>query len=401
MSATGGEAIVRRIASFGRVLRQRGFEVGPGRVLGAVQALDAIELGQRDQLYWALRCTLVARREQIAVFDAAFDAFWGGDELGPPSTRRKPRPPSGEEGTGAESVAQSSRRTLGAEEEPDESAEAADRSRATAWSAAERLAELDFARYGDDELRQARAVVARIARTLPIRRSLRQAPARTGSRLDERQTLRAAMRTEGHPIERRWRDAKIVPRKLVFLLDVSGSMEPYARASVMFLQAAVRAAPQVEAMTFGTRLTRLTPHLALRDPERALAQAARAVPDWAGGTRIGENLKAFNDVWGRRGTTRGAIVVIASDGWERGDPTLLANEMKRLHLAAHRIVWTNPLAGGEGYRPLVAGMQAALPYVDDFLPGHNLRSLEALAEVLEEIDEGPADPGRGRLRRSA
>ena len=159
------------------------------------------------------------------------------------------------------------------------------------------------------------------------------------------------MRTGGVPIERAWREPKLVPRKLVYLVDVSGSMEPYARAMVMFLQAAVRAGRHVEAFTFGTRLTRLTPHLAGRDPDRALANAARAVPDWAGGTRIGENLKAFNDVWGRRGLTRGAIVVIASDGWERGDPTLLAEEMRRLHLAAHRIVWTNPLAGRRGLPP--------------------------------------------------
>jgi uncharacterized protein with von Willebrand factor type A (vWA) domain len=272
---------------------------------------------------------------------------------------------------------------------------------AAVWSADEQLRDRDFARYGPEELRRARALVARVARVAPRRRSLRRQPANSGRTFDPRRTLREAMRTGGVPIERAWREPKLVPRKIVYLVDVSGSMEPYARAMVMFLQAAVRAGRHVEAFTFGTRLTRLTPHLAGRDPDRALANAARAVPDWAGGTRIGENLKAFNDVWGRRGTTRGAIVVIASDGWERGDPTLLAEQMKRLHLAAHRIVWTNPLAGGEGYRPLVAGMQAALPYVDDFLPGHNLRALETLAEVLEEIDEGPYAPGRGRLRRSA
>jgi uncharacterized protein with von Willebrand factor type A (vWA) domain len=238
-------------------------------------------------------------------------------------------------------------------------------------------------------LRRARALVARVARVAPRRRSLRRQPSPHGATFDPRRTLREAMRTGGVPIERAWREPKLVPRKLVYLVDVSGSMEPYARAMVMFLQAAVRAGRHVEAFTFGTRLTRLTPHLAGRDPDRALANAARAVPDWAGGTRIGENLKAFNDVWGRRGLTRGAIIVIASDGWERGDPTLLAEQMRRLRLAAHRIVWANPLAGGEGYRPLVAGMQAALPYVDDFLPGHNLRALETLAEVLEEIDDGP------------
>jgi uncharacterized protein with von Willebrand factor type A (vWA) domain len=385
VSAPGGDAIVRRIAQFARVLRHRGLEVGPGRVLGAVQAVDAIELGQRDQLYWALRCTLVARREEIPEFDAAFDAFWGGRAEASPPEQRRPRAPRGDEGAAPDARVEGRRRTLAAEERPDQQAEASDRARSTAWSAAERLAELDFAHYGEDELRRARAVITRIARRLPVRRSLRQGPAPSGGLLDGRRTLRAAMRTEGHPIERRWRDAKVVHRKLVFLLDVSGSMEAYARACVMFLQAAVRAAPQVEAFTFGTRLTRLTPHLALRDPERALAQAARAVPDWAGGTRIGENVKAFNDLWGRRGLTRGAVVVIVSDGWERGDVTLLRSEMERLARAAHEVVWVNPVAGDPEYQPLAAGMAAALPSIDTFLPGHNLRSLEGLADALGRV----------------
>jgi CO/xanthine dehydrogenase Mo-binding subunit/uncharacterized protein with von Willebrand factor type A (vWA) domain len=340
-----GDAIVRRIATFGGLLRHAGVEVGPGRVLGAVQALQAIELGQRDQLYWALRCTLVARREQLPVFDAAFAAFWGAEgSLGVP-TRPSPRERGEDDAATAETVVQAARRTLGAEEAPDESAEAADRARSTAWSPDERLAELDFAHYGEEELREARAVIARIAGAVPLRRSRRQAPCSAGGTLDARRTMRAAMRTEGHPLERRWRAAKIVPRRLTFLLDVSGSMEPYARACVMFLHAAVRAAPNVEAMTFGTRLTRLTPHFGVRDPERALAQAARAVPDWSGGTRIGESLKAFNDGWGRRGLTRGAVIVIVSDGWERGDTGLLGGEMQRLARMAHKVVWVNPVDG--------------------------------------------------------
>ena len=198
------------------------------------------------------------------------------------------------------------------------------------------------------------------------------------------------MRTEGVPIERAWREPKLVPRKLVFLVDVSGSMEPYARAMVMFLQAAVRAGRHVEAFTFGTRLTRLTPHLAGRDPDRALERAARAVPDWAGGTRIGENLKAFNDVWGRRGMTRGAVVVIASDGWERGDPRLLSEAMATPapRLAGDRL---GQPAGGRARATgrSSAGMAAALPYVDRFLPGHNL----ALAR-----DDGGGARGMGRLQ---
>jgi uncharacterized protein with von Willebrand factor type A (vWA) domain len=404
-----GDAFVRKLVTFGRILREAGLEVGPGRMQDALLGLAAVDLANRDDVYWALRCTIVSRRDDIEVFDAAFAAFW---ERAPRITLQQrpielsaelPEESQTDDDTPDVAEAQAVGREVRDGEDPDEQAgdEEKEETAAAVWSADEQLRDRDFARYGPDELRRARALVARVVRISPKRRSLRKQPANAGRTFDPRRTLREAMRTGGVPIERAWREPKLVPRKLVYLVDVSGSMEPYARAMVMFLQAAVRAGRHVEAFTFGTRLTRLTPHLAGRDPDRALANAARAVPDWAGGTRIGENLKAFNDVWGRRGTTRGAIVVIASDGWERGDPTLLAQEMRRLHLAAHRNVWTNPLAGGEGYRPLVAGMQAALPYVDDFLPGHNLRALEPLAHVLEEIGEGSGSQGRGTLHRSA
>src|SRR5262249_8795917 len=244
-------------------------------------------------------------------------------------------------------------------------------------------------------------VIERVARFSPRRRSFRLEPAHDGRALDTRRTLRSAMRTEGHPLERAWRREKLVARRLAFLVDVSGAMEPYARAMVLFLQAAVRSGRHVEAFTFGTRLTRLTPHLVGRDPDRALRDAARAVPDWAGGTRIGENLKAFNDIWGRRGLTRGVIVVIASDGWERGDPALLGSEMARLRRRAHAVVWVNPLAATAGYRPLVAGMQAALPSIDVFLPGHDLASLEALANVLENLPERRLRSGGGSVVHGA
>ena len=402
-----GDAFVRKLVTFGRILREAGLEVGPGRMQDALLGLAAVDLANRDDVYWALRCTIVSRRDDIEVFDAAFAAFW---ERAPrvmlqqrPIELGVEMPDESQQDDTPESVeAHALGREVRDGEDPEQQGDDEKEEKAAAvWSADEQLRDRDFARYGPEELRRARALVARVARATPRRRSLRRQPANSGRTFDPRRTLREAMRTGGVPIERAWREPKLVPRKLVYLVDVSGSMEPYARAMVMFLQAAVRAGRHVEAFTFGTRLTRLTPHLAGRDPDRALANAARAVPDWAGGTRIGENLKAFNDVWGRRGTTRGAIVVIASDGWERGDATLLAEQMKRLHLAAHRIVWTNPLAGGEGYRPLVAGMQAALPYVDDFLPGHNLRALETLAEVLEEIGDDPSAPRGGTLRHSA
>ena len=376
--------------TFGRILREAGLEVGPGRLQDAVRALDAVDLTVRDEVYWALRCTIVSRTDDIEVFDAAFAAFFERAprinlgqrpiDLGLALPNQEDQPKSTEAHQAVKPSDESDD-----EDEGDDDGEDADDTAAAVWSADELLRDRDFARYSTEEMRRARALVARLARSAPKRRSLRLEACRGGERFDPRRTLRSAMHTGGVPIEREWRTRKETLRKLVYLVDVSGSMEPYARAMVMFLQSAVRSGRHVEAFTFGTRLTRLTPYLAGRDPDRALEAAAKAVPDWAGGTRIGENLKAFNDVWGRRATTRGAVVVIASDGWERGDATLLGEQMKRIQLSAHRTVWVNPLAGGDGYRPLVAGMQAALPYVDVFLPGHNLRSIETLARVLDEI----------------
>lgn len=385
-----GDTVVRRLVAFGRLLRAGGLEVGPGRLQNAIRALGIADLSDRDEMYWSLRCTLVSREEDLDVFDAAFAAFWEQTPLAPAEHRLPRALDHGDEAPPAAGQGGADARPETHGEDAADGDDGAERDvLLPAWSADELLRDRDFASYGPDELRRARRLVERVADASPRRRSRRLERAARGSRLDERRTLRSSLRTSGLPFERAWRRPKSVPRKLVFLVDVSGSMEPYTRAMVMFLQAAVGAGRHVEAFTFGTRLTRLTPHLAGRDPDRALARAARAVPDWAGGTRIGENLKAFNDIWGRRGLTRGAIVVVVSDGWERGDPGLLSGEMERLRRAAHTLVWVNPLAGEPGYRPLVAGMVAALPHVDVFLPGHNLRSLETLAEVLESVGSGP------------
>jgi uncharacterized protein with von Willebrand factor type A (vWA) domain len=209
--------------------------------------------------------------------------------------------------------------------------------------------------------------------------------------------MRAAMTTEGYPVVRMWRRRRLVPRKLLFMIDISGSMEPYARAMMMFLHAAVGPGRKVEAFTFGTRLTRVTRQLEAREADRALQAAVSAVPDWAGGTRIGEAVRTLNQRWGRRGFTRGAVVVIVSDGWERGGPELLAREMLVLHRTAHTVVWVNPLAGEPGYEPLAEGMAAALPYVDRFMPGDNLRSLEAMAALFEALPDERDRGGRGRV----
>jgi hypothetical protein len=226
----------------------------------------------------------------------------------------------------------------------------------------------------------------RLPEVSPKRRSRRLRAESSGDVYDARRTLRRAMRTQGLPLDPAFRRRKQVPRKLVFLCDVSGSMEPYARAMVMFMQAVTAAGRQVEAFAFGTRITRLTPHLRTLDPARSLARAGALMPDWGGGTRIGESLRGYNETWGRRGMTRGAVVVIVSDGWERGDLGLLDAELGRIARQAHRLVWVNPLKGHEGFAPLAGGMRIALHHADAFVEGHNLVALEALADVLSERD---------------
>jgi uncharacterized protein with von Willebrand factor type A (vWA) domain len=216
-----------------------------------------------------------------------------------------------------------------------------------------------------------------------LRRSRRQVrSARLRGRPDVRRTVRRALRAGGEPVSRAFREPARRPRRLVLLCDVSGSMEPYARALVRFLHAAVVGGVKVEAFALGTRLTRITRELSSRDPDAAIAAAARRVLDWSGGTRLGDGLRAFNDQWGMPGMARGAVVVILSDGWDRGDPAVLGEQMARLHRVAHRVVWVNPLKATPGYAPLAQGMAAALPYVDEFVEGHSLASLETLAKVV-------------------
>jgi uncharacterized protein with von Willebrand factor type A (vWA) domain len=211
------------------------------------------------------------------------------------------------------------------------------------------------------------------------RPSRRRKPAKKArGRPDVRRTVRAALRTGGEPIERRYVAPVTRPRRVVLLLDVSGSMEPYSRAFVRFVHAAVIGRTRVEAFALGTRLTRITRELSSRDPDAAVAAAARRVVDWSGGTRLGEGLRAFNETWGVRGMARGATVVILSDGWDRGAPDLLGEQMARLARVAHRVIWVNPLKATPGYAPLAQGMAAALPAVDAFVEGHSLAALERL-----------------------
>ena len=368
------DAVVRHVVTFGRVLREVGLEVGPGRVADALRGVGAVDLTRQEDVYFALRQTLVSRHDELDLFDRAFNAwFLRAPVL--PRVRTAPGP------VAQQTVGESLSDGAGSEQD-DEMGDPLE----LGASGHELLRDKDFAEMTPDEYRRVRRLIAAIAGNRPLRDSRRRRSDPRGDRLDMRRLIRYSLRTGGDPVDRPYRARKKVPRKLVVLCDVSGSMDAYARALVLFLHAAVGSGPGVEAFAFGTRLSRLTPELGTRDPESALEKCTEAVTDWGSGTRIGASLKEFNDLYGKRALSRGAVVVIVSDGWERQDPELVGREMARLARAAYAVVWVNPLKGNPEYQPLAGGMRAALPYVDRFLSGHNLRSLEELAAVLAGIE---------------
>ena len=369
-----GSAIVRHVVTFGRVLREVGIEVGPGRVVDAVHGLGAVDLTRQEDVYFALRQTLVSRHDELELFDRAFVACFMRGPIAP-LVREKQR----------RKLADRTVATLGSDADGDD-AEIVGEPVELGASAHELLREKDFAEMTAEEFERARRLLLVIARSRPRRTSRRLTPDPRGDRLDMRRLIRRSLRCGGDPVEQPWKVRKEVPRKLVVLCDVSGSMDAYARALLLFLHAMVGAGRGVEAFGFGTRLTRLTGDLATRDPEAALARATASDVDWGSGTRIGASLKEFNDLYGRRALSRGAVVVIVSDGWEREGPEEVGREMARLARAAYAVVWVNPLKGNPEYQPLAGGMRAALPFVDRFLSGHNLRSLDELAAVVRGIE---------------
>jgi uncharacterized protein len=339
-----------RLTAFGRALRAAGLPVGTGRIASFCRAAALLD---PDGLYWAGRATLVARPGDIAVYDHVFRAFFGSQQAATPPEVR-----------------------ILTEIEPVTALASRD----------EILRTKSFAQCSPDELAQIARLMSRVRLAVPERRTRRRRPARAGGP-DLRRTLRRSFRTGGEPLERAWRQRRRRSRRLVLLLDVSGSMEPYSRALVLFAHAALRTERGWEAFCFGTRLTRVTGALAAAPhPDEALKRASAEVSDWGGGTRIGESLERFLDGWGHRGLARGAFVVVCSDGLDVGDPEQLAEQMARLSRLAHRIVWLNPLRENPAYEPLARGMAAALPYVDVFASGHNLAALEELGGILLRPD---------------
>jgi uncharacterized protein len=383
MSERLGPRLTGRLTLLAASMRAAGVRVGVGELLSAHRALRAVDPSDRQSAYFALRATLCSRHEDLAAFDAAFAEWFRA-----PLLERSELPPEFED---AAKLALP--RTAVPAERPAHAAEVESDVVPAAWSDVELLREKDFAEYSDAERRAALRVMRRLAGRVPTRpsrrtrRSRRRGAAPPGARMDLRGTIRASLRTAGDPFERHWREPGERPRPLVLVCDVSGSMEPYARMLLAYMQACVAARRRVEAFVFGTRLTRVTAELRGRDPDAALERASGAARDWSGGTRIGEALATLNREHGRR-IGRGAVVVLLSDGWDRGDPEQLGHEIARLARCSHRLIWLNPLKAHPDYQPLTRGMQAALPHVDEFLAGNSLASLEELAEALDGLSMG-------------
>lgn len=376
--------LFEHLVLFGRFLRALGLDVGPGQIITLAEALNHIDITNRQEFFYAARAILVHRREDLAVFDLAFEYFWRPRrnpllipvEVNPELVRRQLRMPPLEMFKPA------------ADKSPERKRD--DRvvlEKQLTYSPAEVLRKKNFEAFTWEEVQQAKALLKTLVWRISPRRTRRRRPGRDRSQPDFRRLIRRNLRHGGELVELAFREPKFKPRPLVVLCDISGSMERYSRMLLHFVHTLTNGLDRVEAFVFSTRLTRITRQLKRKDIDEALAEVVRVVDDWSGGTRIGDAIKTFNYRWARRVLGQGAVVLIISDGWDRGDVSLLAREMARLQRSCYRLIWLNPLAGMRGFEPLARGLQAALPFVDDFLPAHNIESLEQLGKLLSTLDE--------------
>lgn len=368
---------------FTRILRDTGLPISTEQGKDFALAMTLVDVGSRDQVFHAARSLLVTRQEHLQLFETVFSSFWRdhstslqrAGQKAPTTPRPKPRPKQFDivsymaykAGPSAEEI------------------EIADK--AGTFSSVEVLQRKEFAEMTPEELETIKRLIQEMSWQVSLRRTRRRVPDPNGSRLHLRRALRSTMKYGGVPIDLFWQSRKYKQRPFVLIADISGSMEKYARLVLQLFYSVSHKLKNVECFVFGTRLTRITPQLRLRNIDRAIDEAAHEIVDWSGGTRIGESLQTFNYQWGRRVLRRGAIVLIISDGWERGDVGILRREMHRLQHRCHRLIWLNPLLGKSTYQPLVEGMAAALPATDDFLPIHNFQSLIALSEHLSNLGE--------------
>ncbi len=363
------------LVDFARELRAAGLSVGTGDVLTYCSAMLPLDPSDLVDLYWAGRTTLVSRRDDIPTYDQVFRRFFLAEGA----------PAAGLLMLRASAAAEATLVMAGTEPGPGEQDE---EQPMLGWMASDvdALKHRSFAACTPAELAALRRIMARIRLTPPRRRTRRTRPATSGRSPDLRMTIRDSMRMHGEPGELFFRQRKTRLRPLILILDVSGSMTDYSRHLLQFAHSAKHAAAKVEVFCFGTRLTRITKALEHRRPDSALEQAAQSVVDWEGGTRIGQSLETFVRRWGRGGLCRGGVVVICSDGLDRGDPDQLAAAMERLSRLCYRIVWLNPHKGDDlNFRPSTLGMMVAAPHVDLLLSGHDLASLEQLAEMLPAL----------------
>ena len=378
-SAAAGQ-LLRNCVLFGRMLRAIGVEITPTQMVDLVDSLRYVNIGSRQDFKNSARTVLISKREHLPLFDQAFDLFWQARgqntllemDLGQllqqqqepqkmevyrrsPLDDNKPPPPL--------------------DQEPEEE-------RVLTYSDQESLRQKDFARLDAEEMAAVRRMMLQTQWQLEPRRTRRTVRTHQGELIDLRRAIRQNLRHGGELLRLAHKERKLKRRPVVLLCDISGSMERYSRVLLQFIYVVTSRLDRVESFVFSTRLTRITRQLRRRNIDDALREASAVVHDWAGGTRIGEAIKIFNYEWARRVLNQGAIVMIISDGWDRGDIALLEREMDRLHRSCHRLIWLNPLLGAADYQPLVRGIKAALPHIDDFLPVHNLASLEQLADLL-------------------
>jgi uncharacterized protein with von Willebrand factor type A (vWA) domain len=366
--------LAENLLVFGRLLRALGLDVHMGRMLDVLKALQHVDIAVRDEVFHTCRALLVHRREDLRTFDRAFEIFWSrGDAVQQPvrvDDQRDAGPTIGASGS--------------VEMQGDASAGEEEGGPLRTYSAATALASKDFAEFTADELAVARAALDRLVWN-PGERRTRRWVRGAGPRIDLRRALAGSLRTGGDVIRLPRRKRRVRRRPIVLVCDVSGSMERYSRMLLHFSHALGRRHARVEAFVFSTTLTRITNELRTRRIDAAVAGAARAVPDWSGGTRIGEALRTLHQRWMRRVLHGGPVVLLVSDGWDRGDPELLRQQVARLQRSCHRLIWLNPLIGTADYAPLTRGLQAALPYVDDFLPARTLTNLVDLSVHLNKL----------------
>jgi uncharacterized protein with von Willebrand factor type A (vWA) domain len=386
------------VVALGQRLRAAGIPVTPQQSTRFAWSLALVRPLRRTELYWTARTVFVSSQAQLPGFDRVFAAVFDprlepeeerGDPYSPMLRGSQPpeRPPVwGARPAQRERDSRAPGGVRGTASAPGEGDARELEVPLAMASEEERLRKKRFSALEPDELARLRHLMAALELATPQRRSRRRRRARRGEHLDLRGTLRASLRSGGDPVSLARRRRRTRPRRLVLLCDISGSMEPYARAYLHLLTSAVASGAPAEAFVFATRLTRLTRALGGRNPEAAIQRAAAAAPDWSSGTRIGEALQAFNDRYGRRGMARGAVVVILSDGWERADPSLVGREMERLGRLAHRIVWVNPRVSAPGFSPGTAGMAAALPHCDALVSGHSLDALDEVARAIAATD---------------